>query len=210
MPISLPDSNAFDADSDKISTSRAELKKISDAVNTLATEWNNQGDTFGGGAGANLVAGDGIVITQPDSAGSSTISVNLQSETIDGTAHDTFTTNPDQTKTIHIVNAGTLVSDSAGDYHEINMNVDNLLSSPPGTIHYFILSCTGAPNIIPTIKPYINSKRTINEFDVYKSWDYPANVDTWVTRVTVLSSTKLLSESYSVTGPWNISIDRES
>jgi hypothetical protein len=209
MPISLPDSTKFDADSDKISTSRAELKKISDAVNTLATEWNNQGDTFGG-AGANLVAGDGIVITQPDSAGSSTISVNLQSETIDGTTHLAFTTDPDQTKTIHIVNAGTLVSDSAGDYHEIYMNVDNLLSSPPGTIHYFILSCTGAPDIIPAIKPHINSKRTINEFDVYNGWEFRENTDTGVVRVTVLSSTKIMVENEGILGGWEISIERES
>jgi hypothetical protein len=49
MPISLPDSTKFDADSDKISTSRAELKKISDAVNTLGGQWNTNGDTFGAG-----------------------------------------------------------------------------------------------------------------------------------------------------------------
>ena len=78
MPISLPDSTKFDADSDKISTSRAELKKISDAVNTLATEWNNQGDTFGGGNLTELlqdldVNGQKIISTTNDSAGNDDI-----------------------------------------------------------------------------------------------------------------------------------------
>ena len=77
MPISLPDSNAFDADSDKISTSRAELKKISDAVNTLGTEWNNQGDSFGSNLTELLqdldVNGQKIVSSLSDSAGADDI-----------------------------------------------------------------------------------------------------------------------------------------
>lgn len=184
MPITLPDSTYFDNDNDSIKDSRPELKKISDAVNTLATEWNNNGDSFGTGVGG--------------------------SETLDATSHDTFTTDLDQTKTIHILNAGTLVSDSAGDYHEIKMNVDNLLSSPAGTIHYFILSCTGTSNIIPVIIPYINSKRTINEVAVYNAWEFLENVDTGVVRVTVLSSTKILVENQTISGTWSLSIERES
>jgi hypothetical protein len=73
MPIILPDSTKFDADSDRISTSRPELKKISDAVNTLATEWNNQGDSFGSDGIQEIVAGTGISVSQPDSAGAITI-----------------------------------------------------------------------------------------------------------------------------------------
>lgn len=74
MPIILPDSTKFDADSDRISTSRPELKKISDAVNTLATEWNSNGDSFGVGEISEIVAGTGISVSTPDSAGSVTIS----------------------------------------------------------------------------------------------------------------------------------------
>jgi len=81
MPIILPDSTKFDADSDRISTSRPELKKMADAVNTLATEWNNQGDSFGSGGIQEIIAGTNILISNPDSANSVTITNDLVSYT---------------------------------------------------------------------------------------------------------------------------------
>ena len=90
MPIILPDSTKFDADSDRISTSRPELKKIADAVNTLATEWNNQGDSFGSGGITDIVAGTNVTVSSPDSAGAVTIDVSTttgfdQGEFLEGT-----------------------------------------------------------------------------------------------------------------------------
>ena len=101
MPISLPDSTKFDADSDRISTSRPELKKIADAVNTLATEWNNQGDSFGSGGISDIVAGTNVTVSSPDSAGAVTIDVSTttgfdRGEFVDGSNRtiSTFTGSP--------------------------------------------------------------------------------------------------------------------
>ena len=48
MPVTLPDPTVFDADSDKISTSRPELKKMADAIVTIGGEYNS-GSLGGGG-----------------------------------------------------------------------------------------------------------------------------------------------------------------
>jgi hypothetical protein len=47
MSVTLPDATKFDSDSDKISESRPELKKIADAINTIGAEYN--AGTLGGG-----------------------------------------------------------------------------------------------------------------------------------------------------------------
>lgn len=47
MPVTLPDATKFDSDSDKISESRPELKKMADAINTIGAEYN--AGTLGGG-----------------------------------------------------------------------------------------------------------------------------------------------------------------
>lgn len=71
MSVTLPDSSVFDADSDKISTSRPELKKMADAINTIGAEYN--AGTLAGGI-QDIVAGSNVTVTNPDSAGSVTIS----------------------------------------------------------------------------------------------------------------------------------------
>lgn len=49
--ITLPDPDAFNADSDKISESRAELKTIADAIVEMGGDWNDNGGNFGTGGG---------------------------------------------------------------------------------------------------------------------------------------------------------------
>jgi len=67
MAVTLPDPTVFDADSDKISTSRPELKKMADAIVTIGGEYN--AGTLAGGV-QEIVAGTGISVSTPDSAGS--------------------------------------------------------------------------------------------------------------------------------------------
>lgn len=125
MPITLPDSTKFDADTDRLDDSRPELKKISDAINTLATEWNANGETFGDKL--QLVAGTGIALTTPDSAGEITITNTAVSGT------ESFGTNS-TTGTIGSSNKVTLSGDarvvqisvtSGGGVEKFGLNVDN-------------------------------------------------------------------------------------
>jgi len=72
MPVTLPDSSYFDNDNDSIKDSRPELKKMADAINTIGAEYN--AGTLGGSGIQDVVAGDNVTVTNPDSAGSVTIS----------------------------------------------------------------------------------------------------------------------------------------
>jgi len=89
-PTSKPNSTAFDSADDSISTSRAELKTMSDAVNNIVDFVDTSGivngdvlvyDSTSGTIKPgtnyqllNIVAGTNVTVTQPDSTGSVTIS----------------------------------------------------------------------------------------------------------------------------------------
>jgi len=140
-PTSKPDSTAFDADSDRISTSRAELKTMSDAVNDIVDFVDTTGIQPGqtlvydnlndklipGDAGQELIAGDGISITNPDSAGSVTITNTAVGGTESLSCNST-------TGTIGASNKVTLSGDarvvqvdvtSGGGIEKFGLNVDN-------------------------------------------------------------------------------------
>jgi len=148
MPIILPDSTKFDADSDRISTSRPELKKMADAVNTLATEWNNQGDSFGSGGIQEIIAGTNILISNPDSANSVTITNDLVSytqldfdnESFGVTAGDPLDPPPTVTfgsaKRLHSINYGTNSASGVTKYVDVVLD-----SIERGAIH--VVYCTG-------------------------------------------------------------------
>ena len=71
--VNLPDATKFDSDADTIKDSRPELKKMADAINTIGGEYN------AGTLGAQqlqIVAGNNITVSNPDSAGSVTISAS--------------------------------------------------------------------------------------------------------------------------------------
>lgn len=133
MSVTLPDSSVFDADSDKISTSRPELKKMADAINTIGAEYN--AGTLGGSGIQEIVAGTGISISTPDSAGSITVTNTAPftgGGTITWTASDiqsiTYTTGGTKNitlssgKSVLIVGINTTGSTSI----TVNMDIQNM------------------------------------------------------------------------------------
>ena len=72
MTVTKPDATVFDNADDSIATSRAELYTLATSFNTIADEYN--AGTLGGVT--EIVAGNNITVTQPDSAGAFTISAS--------------------------------------------------------------------------------------------------------------------------------------
>lgn len=165
MPIILPDSTKFDADSDRISTSRPELKKISDAINTLGTQWNSNGDSFGVGEISEIVAGPGISVSTPDSAGSVIITntanitnyngLSHGSETLDATASGSPTVTASGLQNIHKVNYGSYSVGGVTKYAYINIDT---LFDYPGKYHIFMLY--GVIGATSNIAAFLNKAST--------------------------------------------------
>lgn len=132
--VTLPDPTKLDNEADKISSARPEIKLTADAVVEMGTAWNNNGGSFG------------------DTSG-------FDSETIDTSTHDGVY-NLDNTKTVHILNCGTIAQDSAGDTkHIVKLNLDNLLSATAGERHTIIIKGTVPVNIGIEVLQFINNKR---------------------------------------------------
>ena len=130
MPITLPDSTKFDADADRLDESRPELKKISDAVNTLATAWNANSESFGF---VEISAGPGIAVTNPDSAGVPQIKQKLNSKTYSittttGSPYNTIDLDGDFTLHQIDVTSGGSVSDIFEiDFGDIELGVQHVI-----------------------------------------------------------------------------------
>jgi len=145
MPVTLPDPTVFDADSDKISTSRPELKKMADAIVTIGGEYN--AGSLGGIS--DIVGGAGITVTQPDSAGSVTISsggglgtVTTVTETVGDGIQYTPTTNITKIN----INTTNVMPDSAGGAVEINM-----ANQPYNSIWYLVFDNITTGSVSHTI-----------------------------------------------------------
>lgn len=136
--FTLPDPTKLDADTDSISEARPELKLTADAVVEMGTAWNANGGNFG---------------TAGNYEG-----LSYASETINVVNAGTY--NLDKTKTIHVLDYGTLVSDSAGDDATIKLNLDNLLDvNLRGQRHLVIMQGTVPAGQRMALLPFINSKR---------------------------------------------------
>ena len=153
MPVTLPDPTVFDADSDKISTSRPELKKMADAIVTIGGEYN--AGTLAGGI-SEIVGGDGITVTQPDSAGSVTISsggglgtVTTITETVGDGIQYTPTTNITKIN----INTTNVMPDSAGGDFQINM-----ANQPYNSIWYLVFD-----NITPGFVTHTINLRIVTD-----------------------------------------------
>lgn len=133
MPITLPDSTKFDADTDRISDSRPELKKISDAVNTLAGQWNTNGDNFGVSGFQEISAGPGIAVTFPDSTGEPEIKQKLNAKsysvtTTTGSPYNTIDLDGDFTlHQIGVTSGGSVNDIFEIDFGDIELGVQHVV-----------------------------------------------------------------------------------
>ena len=202
--VNLPDASKLDSDADTIKDSRPELKKMADAINTIGGQWNTNGGNFGGQQ-LEVVAGTGISVTSPDSAGSVTITNTSTGVT---NYHElTFTTEsfnvtagnpggspsiPDVTltgnKIIHTINYGTHPASSVTRY--VNVLLDNLENGETHTIY-----CTGTLTYSSSRTglnfEYGGSTLTLSDSSTQSIFD-DAGLEDWGCTVTRVATGKFL------------------
>lgn len=128
-PTNKPDSTKFDSDNDRISTSRPELKTMSDAVNDVVDFIQPSGITNGQG----LVYNSSTQVMEPGnvSGGVSnyrdlTFSVSSYSVTANTSPSSAPTVSLVAASTIHKINVGTNSSSGADAYVDVDFSNLNL------------------------------------------------------------------------------------
>lgn len=134
-PTSKPDSTKFDSDNDRISTSRPELKTMSDAVNDVVDFIQPSGITNGQG----LVYDSGTATMIPGTVGSGDYhELTFSPESLSGTAGNPSGSpsipvlSLSGTKVLHKVNFGSNTASGVTRYVDIELSA---LSYNPGVLH---------------------------------------------------------------------------
>jgi len=150
MPVTLPDSSYFDNDNDSIKDSRPELKKMADAINTIGAEYN--AGTLGGSGIQDVVAGDNVTVTNPDSAGSVTISATggftapIDQQFFQTTSGSSIT--PVRGNNIWFVEIGLADTDSSGTSSPLfTVNWDNFQGNEYVWVVYYVAMEDGGGSV---------------------------------------------------------------